>query len=435
MVRTRRLFLENLLALYGVQVATLMIPLLTLPYLARTLGPVVWGQVAAVQALSLTLSLVVEYGFVYSATRRVALHRHEPEALGRLAASVLGAKLLLSLGVMALGVLVFQVTPVFRESPALLSWGIAYAVAQGFSPLWYFQGIERLQRVASVDVIARVAVAAATFLLVTSPEHGWRVLALQGTLVAAAQGINLRTVYREIPFRWPTLGLSLAGLRDGASMFLFRGAASLYTTANAALLRLFVPSTGVAYYTNAERLSTAGKSMLQPVSQLLFPRMSYLIHHDPFQARRLLRHSLGLLVLFACSVSVLAILVAPRFVPWFFGSAYRPTVELFQLLCLTFPVVAASNVLGVQWMIPQGMDRAFNTIVLGAGLLNVGLMFALVPRFGVHGLVYSVIASESFVALSMWLYLTWRKDPIVSLRAASIGGTRAIITQAFRQKR
>lgn len=404
-VTTRRNFFSNLIALYGVQFATLIVPVATLPYLSRTLGPAAWGQLAAVQALSLTLSLIVEYGFVFSATRKVAQNRDDSLELAQIAAGVLGAKLLLSIVVVILGCLIFYFVQGFNGSPHLLLWGIIYAIVQGFSPLWYFQGMEKLQLSATIDTVARVMAASLVFIFVTSPEDAWRVVAFQVFSLTLAQLINSFRMYNEIRFLWPSVAASISGLRDGASMFLFRISVGIYTTANAALLRLFVPSTQVSYYANADRLATAGKSMVQPVTQLLFPRVSSLIRSDIMLARRVLKKTFIVLIATSLTVTTMAILIAPYFIPWFFGASYSSTISLFQLLSLTFPIVATSNILGIQWMIPNGMDRAFNTIIVLTGIVDIIFLVLLVPHFGAKGMVLTVIITECFVAAAMFFYL------------------------------
>ena len=64
-----------------------------------------------------------------------------------------------------------------------------------------------------------------------------------------------------------------------------------------------------------------------------------------------------------------------------------------------------SNILGMQWMLPFGMDRAFNRIVVCAGILNVVLAVSLAPHFGPLGTAWSVVTSQAFVAMAMWISL------------------------------
>ncbi|GMA16008.1 O-antigen transporter [Deinococcus metallilatus] len=404
------MLLRNLVSLYGIQLATLILPLLTLPYLTRVLGPAAWGQLAAVQALAITLSLVVEFGFGYSATRAVAQQRGNTSALARIAAGVLGAKLFLLLSLLLVATIIYALAPAFRQSPALYCWGIVFAAVQGFAPLWYFQGQERLQQAAALDIAGRVVATAGIFLLVRVPEQAWRVLALYAVMIGLAQVINTFRMYRELPFVLPAWTTTVESLRAGFSMFLFRGATSLYLSANSALLRLYLPGAQVGYYANAERLAAAGKSMVQPITQALFPRVSHLVQHDGEAARSLLRRSLLLMLAVSCAAALGLFMAAPWFVPLFFGAAYQPSVPLLQALIVTLPIVAASNVLGLQWMLPNGQDRAFNAIVVAAGLLNIVLVMLLVPRYGSQGMAWSVITTESVITLSMALYILRQPD-------------------------
>ena len=47
----RRGLVQNIVALYGVQICTYALPLMTFPYLARVLGPSGWGSVVFAQAI------------------------------------------------------------------------------------------------------------------------------------------------------------------------------------------------------------------------------------------------------------------------------------------------------------------------------------------------------------------------------------------------
>src|ERR1700730_5513484 len=83
---------QKALSLYGVQIATYAVPLVTVPYLARVLGVAAWGLVAIAQGFGSYLGVLGEYGFSLSATREVARHRGDRDRLAHIFASVLGAK-------------------------------------------------------------------------------------------------------------------------------------------------------------------------------------------------------------------------------------------------------------------------------------------------------------------------------------------------------
>lgn len=146
---------QNLLSLYRVTAAGYLFPLLTLPYLARVLGLSGFGALAMVQSLAQYLSLAVEYGFTLSATREVARFRSHRARLAQILSEVLSARLLLALAVAVLAYVLGLFVPALRAKEALLWAGVFWAVAWGMSPVWYFQGKERLRKVALLEVVAK----------------------------------------------------------------------------------------------------------------------------------------------------------------------------------------------------------------------------------------------------------------------------------------
>src|ERR1700745_1474196 len=92
----RHTLVQNALSLYSVQIAGYVLPLATIPYLARILGATGWGLLAFTQAFGSYWTVLGEYGFSLSATRELAYHRDNRERLTEILAGVLGAKMLLA---------------------------------------------------------------------------------------------------------------------------------------------------------------------------------------------------------------------------------------------------------------------------------------------------------------------------------------------------
>ena len=113
-------FAENAIALYGVTIANSILPLLTVPHLARVLGPGAWGMVLFAQTVAAWPAMLVEFGFVYSATREVARHAGDSEKLREIVSEVMACKVGLSILGAATGVVFWFVVPEFREQPLFL---------------------------------------------------------------------------------------------------------------------------------------------------------------------------------------------------------------------------------------------------------------------------------------------------------------------------
>jgi len=396
---------QNLLALYGVQFANYLLPLVTLPYLARVLGPQGWGALAVVQSFSQYLSLLIEYGFNLSATREVARHRADPNKLAQLLAGVLGAKICLSLLAILLTLGLSAWVDNLGRDPRLLWAGVFWAVALAFSPVWFFQGLERLRLVAGLEVGTKLIALLLIFTLVREAADAWKVLFLQGLASALASGLALFLAYREVGFRWPGWHSVGEALRSGWSLFFFRAAVSLYTVGNVFILGLFVAPQQVAYYAGAERLTKAFLGLLEPLNRTFFPRLSHLIAHSARDAAQLAARVVGIMGLGGLIGAGLVAALAPWIVKLLLGPGYEAAVPVMRILALLLPMIALSNALGIQWMLALGLDRPFNAVILAAGLLNLGLALVLVPKLAYVGMAYAVVLVEVFVTGGMLLYL------------------------------
>ncbi|WP_299030473.1 flippase [uncultured Thermanaerothrix sp.] len=396
---------SNAAWLYAVHFANYLVPLVMVPYVARVLGPRAWGLVAFTQAFGQYFILIVEYGFNLSATREIARCRGSLERRADLLAGVLGAKVVLAFLGLVVAFVVSHWVPIFRIHPEMLWSGVFWALATAFNLTWYFQGLERMRLAATVDITSKTVALIGVLVVVRGPTDGWKVLGLMGlaSLFSTLAGVTL--AYREIPVRLPNRVRVSEALRLGWSMFLFRGAVSLYTVGNAFLLGLFAPPQIVGYYAGAEKLSKALLGVLGPIMQTLYPRTSYLVRHSPTEAAGLVRAGLWVMGLGGCSLGLMLLVLAPFAVRIFLGEGYDPAVPVVRILSLLVPLIALSNVLGIQWMVPLGFDRSFNSIILGAGLINLTLALLLAPHFLHVGMAVAVVISETFVTSAIWWVL------------------------------
>ena len=409
----RHTLVQNALSLYGVQIAGYVLPIITIPYLARVLGASGWGLLAFAQAFGSYWAVLGEYGFSLSATREVAYHRDNREKLTEILAGVLGAKGLLAAASLPFALLARLWIPAFRDHPGLLWAGMFWALAQGFNIMWFFSGFERLRLVAGLDISAKALTTIGIFVLVRAPEDASLVLVLQGTGFLLSFAVGLGLVYRELPVRLPTWNSCRGALRMGWSMFLFRSSVSLYTAGNAFILGLFVSPQVVGYYAGAEKISRAFLGLLAPVCQTLYPRLSHLVHRERDRAARLARVGVALMAGGGTVIGVVVFFIAPLLVRIILGNDFAEAAPVLRILSLLMPLVGVNVALGIQWMLPLGLERAFNMIIVLAGLVNIGMATALASDYKGLGMAWAVVCAEAFVAVSIYAVLRFRKlDPL-----------------------
>lgn len=397
---------QNVLALGSAQAALTILPLITLPYLARVLDRSELGIVVFVQTFSFLVALIVEFGFNLSAPRAVATRRDQPTELAQTVAGVLGAKLILTVGAIALGLLVWPLVPIFRDDPALVAYGVVLGILQGLLPVWFFLGIERSQLIALVELTSRLGGLALIVWLVRDGGDGELVLALY-VLSSAVSALALTTLmFRRVKIVRPTLAGSLEALRGGSTLFAGTGATAFYTGANVFLLGLIVPAAQVAVFAAAEKVVRAGNRVLGLMAAAVYPRVSLLLNRGKVaRANRLATLSVLLFGGAALVSGGLVAIFADVIVAVVFGPGFEEAAALLRILSILLPLNVLGVTLSTQWLLPRGLDRQVATVVVFASLLNVVLVVVAAEELGLRAVAGALVVVELFVVAGNGLAL------------------------------
>ncbi len=398
---------KNSAALYGVQFCRKLFPLFTVPYLTRMLNPAGWGTVAFVLSMAEIVALIIEFGFNLSATREISRQRHHPENCRDVMGGVLGAQALLAMAGISLAAVVSPHITLLRNQPKMVIAGLIYAVAQGCTPLWFFQGLERLRLAAGLEIGAKFAALCGVFLLVRSPQDGWKVVVLQAMAAGVSTTAGIGLAVRSFGFRFPNYQLVKDALQRGWPMFVFRSAESLYGIGNVFLLGLFAPAAVVGYFATAEKITKAMFGLLNPIRDSLYPRLSYLAASSEQAAARLARPAIALMVSGGLFLTTVLFAMAPWFIKILAGPDFAPAVPVLRLYSILPLILSITYSVGLQWLIPLGRDAAVNRIIVGGGLLNLALSCLFAPRLGAMGMATSVLLSELYVCTNM-VWVVWR---------------------------
>ena len=82
---------KNMVSLGVLQVANYLIPFLVLPIISRILGASLFGSVSYAQNIVTYLTLLINFGFEYSATRQISIARDNKQRMDGIFWSVIVA--------------------------------------------------------------------------------------------------------------------------------------------------------------------------------------------------------------------------------------------------------------------------------------------------------------------------------------------------------
>lgn len=371
MVGKRSSLLHNTLMLYLLTASGYLLSILSVPYQTRILGPEVYGELMVAQVWAGYAQMVVEFGFLLSATEAVAASREDREKLSRLQSEILVGKVILCIGVLAVVSGAWLLVPAVRRDGRLYLMAVLAGIANGLLPDYLYRGMEKMGTMTLRAVLIRLLFTGAVFLFLKRPEQSWMIPGFQalGGLAGCAWGYW--DGYRRfgVGFGKVSPGSVFRTLRRSGGYFLSRTAATAYGAANTLVLGAVYPGAAVpGLYATAEKLVGTARSVFAPIADSLYP---YMVAHRDFRlARRLLLVVMPLTAL-GCAI------IAPAAEPLcgaLFGEEFRESGDMLRrllpLVVMAFPVY----LLGYPILTPLGKAGLANlSVVIGAAVHGLQL--------------------------------------------------------------
>jgi len=405
-------------ALGLVQISGYVLPLATLPYLTRVLGVEQFGKIALAQASMTYGVLLVDFGFSLSATRRVAVAKGDHIELSRIASATWIAQWVL---VVIAGLLFVPMAYFLKLSEGDLWITIASftsVIAAATFPMWLFQGLERLETSAAVQLLTRIIALLFLFALVRKPEDAFMVPLINGGTLVIGGLMAVNTLQRRgiIKLHTSTRRDVAHEIKHGLSLFGSKIVISTYSTMVPLALGWFAGASAVAQFNLADRIRIAAQALLSPVSQVLYPRISHLVNADPSSATYMIRKSALPILFIAGGTSLFLWSFSGQLVLLLGGRDFKNSPTVLRWLSFAPFAIGLSNLFGIQVMLTHGLSRIFNGILVSAGILAVLLVSPLILLSAEVGAAQTVVIVESWVTLAM-AYAIWRKGLFVRFKA------------------
>ncbi|WAC59100.1 oligosaccharide flippase family protein [Brevundimonas sp. SL130] len=380
---------------YGAHGLRFLAPLLLYPVLTRRFGVEGFGLYVAAVSLAAMTAVVVDYGASLSGPRDIAAAR---QAAGSIIGRMLALRAVLVLPAAILGLLLGWINPVLAGAWAVVGAGIALGVGQGASLVWVFQGLRDPAPAALAEVAGTLAAAVVVML---SPGLGAAgALAVQAAGLWLGVGLGAAMMLRRVQLKWPERGFVRRGLVEGGALFASRAAVVAYTGAGGFVVAALAGPAQAAIYAVADKVVAAASSLMRPLVGLVGPRIAGLLAEDAPTAFRTARWSLMVTPGLFLGVAAGLWLAAPLLVRMLVGEGFGDAAGVLRTLVFVLPLVAASQVLGLQLMTALRMDGRF-ALMVGLGCVaTLAPAVALAPGGGALGMAGARLTGEAVVVLA-----------------------------------
>jgi len=384
-------------------IASLGIPLIELPFLARALGVETYGMLLFVHAIALTAAIFVDYGFHYSGARTIAQAADDHQTKTKTVTHILTAKAILYL--MALLVILPVYAWGFRTA---LPYGqIALCLllaAYGFSPAWYFLGRGNLKVPVAADLVLRTIGLLLIIFFIRTPSDLGLLLLIQCSVGMLNSALPCLVMIWETGLVRPDFNMVMREIRTGWQFFVFKGASGISLSIATTILGIMSTAAQVGLFAPSEKLIRAGTSCVTTVLSAFFPVsvQRAMTQGDAFKQRLIkpLTMLFFVLLLTACAIAALS----STLVGFAFGDAFSDAAPLLQVMAFLMPFRATSTLLSILWLIPAGHEHLSSRLVLGNVFFVACLGLVIAPAAGAVGVAAVLALGEIGLCLAAIYY-------------------------------
>ena len=384
------------------QILSIIIPLITTPYLTRVLGSHSLGVSTYVLSIVTMYQTIGNLGMDTYCRREIAYTKARNSNL-----KTSFYELFLIRSILLIITLVAYIPFLFGKYALFYKINILTMVGLFLDISWFFIGIEEMKIVVIRNIIIRLITTIMIFLLIKRPSD----LTLYIFIYAISQIISTISIFPNLKkyFNRQRKGkISIRKhLRPIILLFLPQAASTIYIQFDKIMLGSMTSNiVYVTLYEKAETISKIPLKFIIALSAVMLPRTSSLFATgQDKKIRDILSKvaSLSMMLLLPTVIGLIAI--ADIFLPLYLGREYIGSIAIIRVVAFEVIAIALSNITGIQYLMAVNETKILTLSYTFAGVSNFILNYFLIPHLNAIGASIATVVAEWSVFIIQYGYM------------------------------
>lgn len=384
--------------------STVLFPLVTFPYLTRTLSADSLGRVFFIDAFTQYFIIFSSIGIPFYGIREIAKLKNDKEGRSKLTLELILIQLTLALIFSAIFIFVSLWLHDLRKNLGLVWISCIMIISTSFLIEWFYQGIENYSYITKRSLVIKVISILAILLLIRQTDDHLIYYGITASLILVNALLNIFNFFRRHYVK--SEGKILIGRHIKPLLILFsiNVSVSVYTVLDTILLGFFSDPLNVSYYNVPLKLVKIFWVLVSGAGVVLIPRIASLsLEKNENGITEIMTKSFNIVILLTIPFCGICLAFPEQILFIISGNKYLFAVNSLRILSIVPLIIGICNVMGTQYLMPIGKEKhILYATVLGL-IISLCLNFILIPNYKFIGTSIACVISELSVCIYIYI--------------------------------
>jgi len=395
-----KVMIDNFSYLTLLKGLTLILPLITFPYLIQTLGAKNYGLVMWVWAISEMLIVFIKFGFDTLGVKLISENRNYKEKVSEVFSQIMYVKIGLLLFSISMLITLIIFLDKFYLYQNLFIYFSFFILFESMLPIWYFQGIENMKIMAILVSSIKLIFALLVFIVIKDESQYFYIPILYtiGSFLANLVAYYIILYKHEISFVKIKIDETLSMTKESFFIFFATFGTVIRDKGTIILIEKYLGLESVAYFDLAMKIVNILLTPFHIISQVIYPHIAKT--KDVFLFKKVLSLSLFISII----VGAIFIINIDQIVILLDGKLNKELKNILKILIFIVPIGLISSFLGGSFLIVFNNSKWIAISIIYATLAYLILF-----------LIYNLLISMTLVSFAYLFIIFYFVEMIVRI--------------------
>ena len=378
------------------QVLTILVPLITTPYISRIIGAEGIGIYSFTYSIAAYFTVLAALGSNTYAKREIAYRQDNIKERSVIFWEIIIFRLVSTI----ICLILYSIVIIYSNNKVIALIQMVYIVNVFFDITWYFQGVEDFGKVTLINTIVKLINVLFIFIFIKNQNS--LLLYIAGLAIIPTLGNVISWVLLKNNIT--TINLKqlkpLRHLKATIQLFIPTVAAQIYLLLDKVMLGFFTTTSFEnGYYEQSQKIIKICWTFITTFALVIAPRIAFLYKKNDIKTmKKYLNKSFNAIWLLSLPIAFGLFSISSNFVPWFFGDEFAKVAILLKIFSWIVIPIGISSVIGLPYLITINKIKPYTISVIVGAIINIILNIVLMPKMYSIGAAISSLIAEIIVA-------------------------------------